>query len=172
MKPILKIDSEKSPRANHRYEALNTFSTNKENERLAYPNLSLLILVFALFSFVVPNQIWAQKKIETTFIVDGECDMCKKRIEKSLDTRGVLFSEWNVETKELFVAFRPGKISIDEIHALINNVGHDTERSLAPDSVYNNIHHCCRYRSTSSPHMITPPDTLSPNAPAHIRSHE
>jgi mercuric ion binding protein len=128
------------------------------------------ICIFLFF----PQSIHAQKKVETTFIVDGECNMCKERIEGALDAKGVLFSEWNVETKQLFVAYRPGKISIEEIHERINNVGHDTERSSAPDSIYENIHGCCRYRATPSPQMegVIPPDTLSPIAPAHIRSHE
>lgn len=149
----------------------NNFQTHSFSQHIRkFSFVAGLICIFLISS----QSICAQKKVETTFIVDGECNMCKKRIEGALDTKGVLFSEWNVETKQLFVAYRPGKISIEEIHQRINNVGHDTERSSAPDSIYENIHGCCRYRGTPSPQIqsVLPPDTLRPNAPAHIRSHE
>lgn len=128
-----------------------------------------------LFSFLLiaaSISVIGQRKIETTFIVDGECNMCKKRIESALETKGIIFSEWNVDSKELFVAFKPKKITIGEIHERINSVGHDTERSLASDSIYSTIHGCCRYRSTQSPEMTPPSDTLSDDTPMHIRSHE
>lgn len=129
--------------------------------------------LFSLVLIALSVTVFGQRKIETTFIVDGECDMCKKRIEGALDTKGIIFSEWDVEKKQLFVVYKPKKISIDEVHERINNVGHDTERSLAPDSIYEGIHHCCRYRATASPHMMeAPSDTLSDDAPRHIRSHE
>ncbi len=124
------------------------------------------ILIFASIA------VMGQRKVETTFIVDGECEMCKDRIEGALDTKGIIFSEWDVEKKQLFVVYRPKMIAIEDIHKRINAVGHDTEHSLAPDSVYETIHHCCRYRATVSPEMMTPPDTLSDDAPQHIRSHE
>lgn len=89
----------------------------------------------------------AQKKTEeTTFKVGGECNMCKKRIENALDVKGVRFAEWNPETETLFVAYKPKKISLDKIHELIAEVGHDTEKVKAKDEVYENIHGCCRYR--------------------------
>jgi periplasmic mercuric ion binding protein len=126
------------------------------------------IMVIALL--ITSTSVFAQRKIETTFKVDGECNMCKKRIEKALDVPGVIFAEWNIEKKEAFVVYKPKKISIDEIHQHINAVGHDTERSLAPDSVYEQIHHCCRYRVDKS--SVAPSDTIDFRAPEHYKRHK
>ncbi|MCC5916104.1 MAG: heavy-metal-associated domain-containing protein [Cryomorphaceae bacterium] len=119
---------------------------------------------------IISTSVFGQRKIETTFKVDGLCEMCKKRIERSLEVNGVIFSEWNIDTKELFVVYRPKKITIEEIHQLINQAGHDTESSSAPDTVYNQIHHCCQYRGDiRSEEMAIPPDTVAPYSPEHIK---
>ena len=126
-------------------------------------SITLFLLISSFVAF-------GQRKIETTFKVDGECEMCKKRIEKALDVPGVIFAEWSIEKKEAFVVYKPKKIGIDEIHQRINAAGHDTERSLAPDSVYEQIHHCCRYRV--DPASVTPSDTIDFRAPEHYNHQE
>lgn len=58
----------------------------------------------------------AQKKVvEDSISVSGNCVMCKMRIEAALDLDGVKYSEWNVKTKKLFIAYKPEKISDKEI---------------------------------------------------------
>ena len=86
------------------------------------------------------------QKVQDTLWVDGLCDMCKDRIETACDVKGVWHAEWNLETKQLFVIYKPSKISREEIGALLNAAGHDNEISKASDAQYNNIHGCCRYR--------------------------
>ena len=56
--------------------------------------LSLLILLGTLNSK-------AQTTVETTtFKVDGNCEMCKQRIEKAAKSiNGVSFAKWNIESK-------------------------------------------------------------------------
>ena len=49
-------------------------------------------------------------------------------------------------TKNMFVAYRPDKISKEEIHKIVAKVGHDTEQAKAPDSVYTELPFCCLYR--------------------------
>ena len=89
---------------------------------------------------------YGQKKAEISFRVDGVCGMCEARIEKALDVPGIIFADWDLETKKLTVAYKTKKISELEIHEAIARAGHDTDQVKAPDEVYANIHGCCKYR--------------------------
>lgn len=89
---------------------------------------------------------YAQEKVEIEFQVSGVCGMCETRIEKALDVPGVIMAEWDVETKKAKVAYKTKVISEEQIHQLIANVGHDTDKIKATDEVYANIHGCCKYR--------------------------
>ncbi len=107
----------------------------------------LLIGVLLLMSF----QVAAQKKkrnAKTTFKVDGVCMMCKKRIEKgALNSKGVKFASWNLETHDLQVIFDERKTSVESIKESVAGVGHDTKEVKAEKEVYDNLHPCCKYRS-------------------------
>ena len=91
-------------------------------------------------------ELSAQKKVETRFHVSGVCGMCKNRIEKATDVKGVHFSEWDKEKQELFLVYKPEEISLDSIHSRIQFVGHDTEKGKAAQECYDKVHTCCRYR--------------------------
>ena len=87
------------------------------------------------------------KEVKTIkFHVDGICGMCEERIENALDVKGVKYADWDRNNHLCEVAFRTDKISEEEIHTLLNNAGHDTEKSKASDEAYGNIHECCKYR--------------------------
>ena len=90
------------------------------------------------------------KKITTaTFMVYGNCGMCKSRIENALkDEKGVEAASWDSDTKMLTVSFKSKNISLDDIHKKVAAVGHDTEKVRAEDEVYNNLHGCCQYERT------------------------
>ena len=105
-------------------------------------SIALLVMGFALN---------AQKNIVVdTLWVNGLCGMCEERIEKAMDTKGVITADYDHHTKLLALVYNKKKISEDKIHALINAVGHDTEKSKAPDDVYASIHGCCKYREPGS----------------------
>lgn len=107
----------------------------------------LFITVLAsLVSTIVVGQEKKKKTTEINFNVNGICEMCKDRIENALDVKGIKFSEWNVETHNCTVVYKPTIISEKEIHQLIADVGHDTDSIKATEEVYKNIHHCCKYR--------------------------
>lgn len=104
-----------------------------------------IIAVFIPF-LTASMELSAQKKVETRFHVSGVCGMCKNRIEKATDVKGVHFSEWDKETQELFLVYKPEEISLDSIHSLIQFVGHDTEKGKSSQEYYDKVHTCCRYR--------------------------
>lgn len=99
-----------------------------------------------LMALALSSLSYAQEKVEIEFQVSGVCGMCETRIEKALDVPGVIMAEWDVETKKAKVAYKTEVISEEQIHQLIANVGHDTDKIKATDEVYANIHGCCKYR--------------------------
>jgi copper chaperone CopZ len=106
-----------------------------------------LVLFCALF---IGAEIQAQKTIETSFEVSGICGMCEDRIEGALDVKGVKMADYDVETNILTIAYNSEKITEDEIHALLNAVGHDTEKSKASKEQYDTVHNCCKYRENDN----------------------
>lgn len=117
--------------------------------------LLILLFCFPAFFGVSAQNVQAStsdnpKKIESHFRVEGLCGMCKDRIENAIDVKGVVYSEWNRETRDLFVVYKPGRIGETQLHRLINQAGHDTEKSKASDEAYSAIHSCCKYREDES----------------------
>ncbi|HCW06456.1 MAG TPA: cation-transporting ATPase [Cytophagales bacterium] len=103
----------------------------------------ILTIVSAFFAFTLN----AQSKIVTATIkVYGNCTQCKKRIETALDHKGIKKAEWSPKTKELQVVYNSNKITELEIHELVANVGHDTDKVKAKDDVYASLPFCCLYR--------------------------
>ncbi len=92
------------------------------------------------------NNLYAQKVVEEEFKVSGNCFMCKERIEEALDKDGIRLATWDVKTKMLKVAYRPDKISLIKIKALLAEAGHDSEVIKAPSNVYEGLPYCCGYR--------------------------
>jgi periplasmic mercuric ion binding protein len=109
---------------------------------------NLLLFTFLSFSFILfgSNQVMAQDKFVTeTFMVRGNCGMCKDRIENAVDIVGVKRAQWDEKTEMLTVIFNPGKITLDEIHRVIAKIGHTTAVYKADPEAYKNLHHCCKY---------------------------
>lgn len=106
--------------------------------------IKALSIIFILTTFSVQ----AQKKGVTTvsFEVSGICGMCEERIENALDVKGVKKAEYNTDTHMCEVVYNENKISEEELHKLLNEAGHDTEKSKATDEQYATVHSCCKYR--------------------------
>jgi copper chaperone CopZ len=84
------------------------------------------------------------KTITKQIVVEGNCEMCKDRIEKALDIPGISFAEWNQETKMLTVRFNNKKISENEIHTLISNTGYATNKVAANTVAQSKLDSCCK----------------------------
>lgn len=104
---------------------------------------TLLIVLGLLLSPVLGNSLLAQ--IETTLHVDGNCDMCKKRIEEALDVPGIKLAKWDSKSHKLLVRYNEKKINLDQIRELILAVGHDVDGLKAEEEVYQKLHTCCKY---------------------------
>lgn len=104
--------------------------------------LILMTLVITLFS---ANTFAKDVVTKTSFKVNGNCDMCKMRIEKAAKTEGVKTVTWNVDTHILTVTFIPTKISVDQIEQNIAKAGYDTEKFKAEEAAYKELPLCCQY---------------------------
>ncbi len=82
--------------------------------------------------------------------VSGNCEMCKDRIEKTAGSiNGVLYAEWNINSKMLSLKIDDKKTTSDIIQQTIAQTGHDTEKYLATNDSYNKLPECCLYRKKS-----------------------
>ena len=109
----------------------------------------ILTIIFAISTFSFAEEGGGKQTKE--FFVDGVCEMCKKRIENACyDVKGVKYATWDIPSKTLKVIYKDSKVSQKEIELAITQVGHDTENFTSPDSSYNKVHNCCKYREMDS----------------------
>jgi len=86
------------------------------------------------------------KNAKYTVEVIGNCDLCKKRIEKaSLSVKGVKSAVWDVDSHQLSLILNEEKCSVLDVKKAIAKVGHDAEDVKATDSDYEKLHQCCQY---------------------------
>lgn len=110
---------------------------------------AFMALCLMLFSGSIVSAQSEAKTKSIEFKVTGNCGMCKKTIEASLKGKpGISSAEWNKDTKMMKVVFNPSKISEDQIHQKIADVGYDTDKKKASDKVYSSLPGCCQYNRT------------------------
>lgn len=104
--------------------------------------------ILALLALCFSASIYAQtpRTITTSFHVSGICGLCETTIEKAMDVKGVVVADFNLDNNVLTVTYKPKKITEDQLHALLNEVGYDTEKSKATEEQYAKTHECCKYR--------------------------
>jgi periplasmic mercuric ion binding protein len=109
-------------------------------------NLILILLISFLGFNANAQEITKNKNAKVEFKVSGNCEMCKKRIEKaSFKVSGVKSAVWNVDSGVLKLVFNEEKTNIETIQKAIAKVGHDNEGQKASDEVYTSLHTCCQY---------------------------
>jgi Cu(I)/Ag(I) efflux system membrane fusion protein len=87
------------------------------------------------------------KDVKTTLTVQGECGMCKSRIEKAAkNVTGVSTAAWNQETKVLQLDFDSAQTDLNTISKAVAKAGHDTNKDKAGQAVYDALPACCKYR--------------------------
>ena len=101
-----------------------------------------------LWALVTPLVLSAQeiKSEKVRFEVSGNCEMCKKRIEKAaLTVKGIKSASWDIPSNIISIIRDPRKSSLNDVQKAISLAGHDTPLSKAPDKVYNDLPMCCLY---------------------------
>ena len=106
----------------------------------------ILILGIILMSFNVKAQEKLSKNAKYDVKVSGNCEMCKKRIEKAaFSVSGVKSAEWHMDDATLHLIINEQKCSVLDVENAIAKVGHDTQDVKATDEDYETLHTCCAY---------------------------
>lgn len=103
-----------------------------------------MMLFFALF--MITGTYAQQKKTETVVIhTSAICGDCKERIENALNyTKGVVFAELNLDTKDVTVKYKTKKITKEEIKQKIVETGYDADELKANPEAIEELPMCCR----------------------------
>lgn len=108
-------------------------------------NILFGILLLAV-TFSAQAQDKKNKNAKFDIEVNGNCELCKKRIEKAaFSVSGVKLAVWNVDTHQLNLILNEEKASLLDVKKALAKVGHDTDEVKASDADYDNLHGCCKY---------------------------
>jgi len=108
--------------------------------------MKFLMTIFLGLALLSATDANAQKVETLKFEVGGVCDMCKDRIEKALDVKGVKSAVYTLENHQVEIVYNKKKLSENQLHQIIADAGHDTCKITASDEAYSKIHECCKYR--------------------------
>ena len=111
-----------------------------------------LLVVCAVLGVAFTSQ--AQEKKNKNAKVDvevkGNCDMCKKRIEKAaFAVKGVKSAEWHSDDQTLHMIIDENKTDALKVQESVAKAGHDTKEVKATKEAYENLHGCCIYERES-----------------------
>jgi mercuric ion binding protein len=111
----------------------------------------IVFLSIILSSFTVLAQD-AKDVVTETYKVDGNCNMCKKRIEEAAFIKGVKRAEWDADKHTLVVTYKPSKTNADEVLASVAKAGYSSEKIQATETAYNKLPECCHYKTETCNH--------------------
>ena len=100
-----------------------------------------VLLVCSVFSFA--------QTVTEQFLVKGNCNMCKARIENAALKAGAQTANWTADNQTLIMTLDESKVKCDDILIQIAEVGHDNEKYKAPEDAYKNLPACCLYTKSS-----------------------
>jgi copper chaperone CopZ len=111
--------------------------------------MNKLRIVMVMLLSVVTLSVQAQKKepkVKTIVIqTSAECGDCEERIEGLLNfTKGISYSELDLETMKLTVKFKPAVITEAEIKDKISKLGYDADEVKAEHEAMMKLPECCR----------------------------
>lgn len=103
----------------------------------------VVMLMIGLTSFAQEKK---NKNAKYNIEVNGNCEMCKKRIEKAaFSVPGVKSAVWHLDDKMLHLIVNEEKCGEKDIETAIAKVGHDTKNVKATEEDYEKLHGCCQY---------------------------
>jgi mercuric ion binding protein len=103
-------------------------------------------MLLLVVTFSAQGQDKKNKNAKFTTEVNGNCDLCKKRIEKAaFSVTGVKSAVWDVDTHQLSLILNEEKTTLLDVKKAVAKVGHDTDEVKATEVTYANLHACCQY---------------------------
>jgi copper chaperone CopZ len=106
---------------------------------------AIIFSIFSIHTSTAQTNSKAPGAKSETIKVWGNCGMCKTTIEKAAKKAGAKTANWNEDSKELKVTYSGNKTSSAKIQEAIAKSGYDTQDFTAIQSVYDNLHGCCKY---------------------------
>ena len=104
----------------------------------------LIILIF--FPILTLAQESQKKIVASEFRVEGNCEICKKTIEKAaLSVKGVKMAKWDIPSNRLSFIYNRRKAEVINIHNAIAKSGYSTSEIKAKKEDYNKLPKCCQY---------------------------
>lgn len=110
------------------------------------------VITICILLFSVLTNAQQGKVLVDSFKVDGNCDMCKKRIEDAAYVKGVKRAEWSKSTQQLVLFYKSDKTSILKIAEQVALAGHSNEKVKAKEEDYKKLPECCHYLTTTCEH--------------------
>ena len=105
--------------------------------------LGIMVLFVALSTQAQEKK---KKNAKYDIEVNGNCEQCKKRIEKAaFSVAGVKSAEWHIDNHILHLIINEEKCSVLDVEKAVAKIGHDTDKVKAEDEVYAKLHSCCLY---------------------------
>lgn len=87
-----------------------------------------------------------ENAVNSEFKVWGNCGMCKKTIESSLEgAPGIVSASWDKDTKMMSLVFDTTQTNVTNVQKLIASSGYDTEMFTGDNQAYSDLHECCKY---------------------------
>jgi cation transport ATPase len=113
-------------------------------------SFSLVAVLIFLSIQTSTAQTAAKSSIVTdTLMVNGDCDMCKKKIETAcFGLKGVKKANWDDQTLTLIVSYDASKTNADAILKRVALRGYDNEKYKADDKAFFGLEKCCQYDRT------------------------
>ncbi|MDI1257223.1 MAG: heavy-metal-associated domain-containing protein [Flavobacterium sp.] len=106
----------------------------------------LLVIMIAFVGITGNAQEKKNKNAKYSIEVNGNCEQCKKRIEKAAySVAGVKSAVWDIESHNLQLILNEEKAAPLDVKKAMAKAGHDTDEVKATTEAYEKLHSCCKY---------------------------
>lgn len=107
--------------------------------------LTFLLAVVALLGSCGMTKNGEPVKQKVTIQTNAQCGDCRERIEGELNfTKGIIFAELNLETKEVTIKYNSKKITPDEIRQKIAEIGYAADDVKPVKEAQAELPKCCQ----------------------------
>lgn len=107
--------------------------------------IKLIAFLMAIVCTAFTSEAKIKNARKETYSVSGNCGMCKKTIENSINKKNKVQGVWDADTKKLTVTYDANKTNKNDLLKKIAEVGYDNEEFLTTESAYNKLPGCCQY---------------------------
>ena len=108
-------------------------------------SLTQLVIKITVLLFTINCQAQIKNKETKTVKINGNCDMCKNRIESAVYKKNIAKANWNLETKTAVITYDSAQTTLSDVLKQIAYAGYDNDKFIAPEKAYVELPACCQY---------------------------